>query len=253
MVLYFSGTGNSQFVAERIAFATGDKAVDIKNYMKGTEKPDFKEGGVYVFVAPTYVAATARAMTDFIYETKFPKGIKAYYVLTCKASMGVSPEVSRRLSGRKGFKFMGAAEVKMPQNYLVYFTTEEKEANREVIEEAIPEIDKIAETIKAGEKFQNPKPKFMEYPFIIFTADLYYEFFMKTKKFCVSENCISCQKCVNLCPYNNIKLVDGKPVWGDKCTHCMACINMCPTEAINFGKGTIDKPRYKGPYETLKS
>ena len=251
MVLYFSGTGNSRFVAERIAEATNDEAVDINKYIKGNEKADFKKGGVYVFVAPSYVSAIARPMTDFIYETAFPKGIKAYYVVTCKASMGVSPEINRRLSGRKGFKYMGTAEVKMPQNYLVYFTTLEKEENREIINAALPEVDKIADIIKSGNRIQNNKLKFMEYPLTIFVADLYYEFFMKTKKFSVSDDCISCRKCANECPFNNIKMIDGKPVWGDKCTHCMACINNCPKKAIDYGKGTKLKPRYTGPYDAL--
>ena len=105
MVLYFSGTGNSRFVAEKIAEELDDKAVDIKKFLKNEAEPDFKEGGVYVFVAPSYVSAIARPMTDFIYETTFPKDIKAYYVVTCTASMGVSPEIARRLSGRKGFKY----------------------------------------------------------------------------------------------------------------------------------------------------
>lgn len=252
MVLYFSGTGNSRFVAERLAAQLGDEAVDISIYLKGNSEPDFKEGGVYVFVAPSYMSAIARAMTDFIYETTFPKDIKAYYVVTCTASMGVSPEIARRLSGRKGFKYMGTAEVLMPQNYIAYFSTKEKEANCEIVEKAIPEIEKIADTIKNGDKFQNKKPKFGEYPLVIFVADIYYKFFMKTKKFSVSDECISCNKCVSLCPFNNIELVDTKPVWGDKCTHCMACINNCPKEAINFGKGTKDRPRYTGPEDALK-
>ena len=33
MVFYFSGTGNSQLVAVRIAEMTGDKAVSINRYM----------------------------------------------------------------------------------------------------------------------------------------------------------------------------------------------------------------------------
>lgn len=38
MVFYFSGTGNSQLVAVRIAEMTGDKAVSINRYMKKGEK-----------------------------------------------------------------------------------------------------------------------------------------------------------------------------------------------------------------------
>jgi NAD-dependent dihydropyrimidine dehydrogenase PreA subunit len=50
---------------------------------------------------------------------------------------------------------------------------------------------------------------------------------------------------------NNIKMVDAKPFWGNNCTHCMACINRCPADAIEYGKGTIGKPRYKGPESVL--
>ena len=42
MVFYFSGTGNSQLVAVRIAEMTGDKAVSINRYMKKGEKAVFR-------------------------------------------------------------------------------------------------------------------------------------------------------------------------------------------------------------------
>ncbi len=43
---------------------------------------------------------------------------------------------------------------------------------------------------------------------------------------------------------NNIRMENGKPVWGQACTHCMACICYCPTEAIEYGKKSVGKPRY---------
>lgn len=44
---------------------------------------------------------------------------------------------------------------------------------------------------------------------------------------------------------NNITLPNGRPVWGDNCTQCMACICYCPTEAIEYGKKSLGKPRYR--------
>ena len=64
------------------------------------------------------------------------------------------------------------------------------------------------------------------------------------------KTCIGCGKCVKNCPMNNIRLKDGKPIWGKKCTHCMACICYCPMEAIEYGKKSIGKPRYH--FEKLK-
>ena len=48
-------------------------------------------------------------------------------------------------------------------------------------------------------------------------------------------------------PKYNIKLKDGKPVWGSECTQCMACICKCPVSAIEYGKATIGKARYLCP------
>jgi len=38
---------------------------------------------------------------------------------------------------------------------------------------------------------------------------------------------------------------DGKPHWLGNCTHCMACICHCPAEAIEYGKKSEGKRRYR--------
>ncbi len=73
--------------------------------------------------------------------------------------------------------------------------------------------------------------------------------FVHSKKFYVTEACISCQKCVGFCPMKNIGFTGGKPVWGHNCTHCMACICRCPAEAIEYGKHSKGLPRYVFPHD----
>lgn len=75
----------------------------------------------------------------------------------------------------------------------------------------------------------------------------YYKWFMKAKAFYATDECVSCGKCAASCPLNNIKLVEGRPVWGDDCTHCMACINLCPKQAIEYVEKTVGKFRHKCP------
>ena len=65
---------------------------------------------------------------------------------------------------------------------------------------------------------------------------VFYRFFVKAEAFRATDSCIGCGKCVELCPLNNIRLENGRPVWGKNCTHCMACICYCPKEAIEYGK-----------------
>ena len=247
MVFYFSGTGNSRFVAKRIAEAVSQEAVDITTYTKTMDRPEFTDTGVYVFVCPSYMSAPARAMTDFVGWAGFPSGVKAYFIVTCAASMGITPRVASEICEKKGFQYMGAAQIEMPQNYIALFTTKEVEENINIIEKAEIEIDRIAPLILNGEVLETKKIGSVEYSVTKWVRDVYYKDFMKTKKFKATDKCISCQKCVKVCPLSNITMKDGKPSWGNKCTHCMACINQCPKDAIEYGKGTAGKPRYKGP------
>lgn len=251
MIFYFSGTGNSRFVARRIAEAIGQPFTDITTYTKTMEKPGFTEPGVYVFVCPSYMSAPARAMTDFIEWAEFPSGIKAYFIVTCAASMGITPRVASELCGRKGFEFMGAAQIEMPQNYIALFTTKEVEENIDILEKAEIEIERLSGLINKGKKLECKKIGPVEYSFTKWVRDVYYKNFMKTTKFRATDKCVSCRKCVEVCPLSNISMKDGKPSWGNKCTHCMACINRCPKDAIEYGKGSAGKPRYKGPEANL--
>lgn len=251
MVFYFSGTGNSRFVAQRIADKIGQDAVDITVYSRNNEKPVFTGTGTYLFACPSYMSATARSMTEFIESARFPKGIKAYFVVTCASSMGISPRVSKELCDKKGFDFMGAAQVVMPQNYIALFKTKDIEENARIINRALPVIDKIAETVIEGGRLESKKIGSFEYSVTGWVRDIYYKDFMKTGKFKATDKCISCGQCTRLCPMNNINMVDDKPFWGNNCTHCMACINRCPADAIEYGKGSIGKPRYKGPESVL--
>lgn len=74
--------------------------------------------------------------------------------------------------------------------------------------------------------------------------DLFYLIFVHAKNFFATGDCISCSKCVNMCPLNNIQIENGLPVWGNSCTHCMACICHCPKEAIEYGKHSRGLIRY---------
>lgn len=69
-------------------------------------------------------------------------------------------------------------------------------------------------------------------------------FLSMTRALAASEACVSCGKCAQRCPLNNIRISDGKPVWNGNCTHCMACIGGCPTEAIEYKSASKGNRRY---------
>ncbi|MCW4012999.1 MAG: ferredoxin family protein [Candidatus Bathyarchaeota archaeon] len=51
-----------------------------------------------------------------------------------------------------------------------------------------------------------------------------------------NENCISCFKCVEICPGDCLREGPTGPVvaYPDECWHCGACMMDCPSEAIRL-------------------
>ena len=69
----------------------------------------------------------------------------------------------------------------------------------------------------------------------------------KAKKFAVGSMCIGCGTCAGVCPRGNIRLRDGKPVFGTDCLQCLACLQYCPQEAISLGAVTRKREHYHNP------
>jgi ferredoxin len=61
------------------------------------------------------------------------------------------------------------------------------------------------------------------------------------------EACTGCGLCERICPVGNIKLSDNHPQFASQCMLCLRCLHACPQEAIQIGKLTAGKFRWKGP------
>ena len=117
------------------------------------------------------------------------------------------------------------------------------EENENIIREAMPKVEQIAELISAGKPLLPDKKAFPLMTDIgAPMTDFFYQ--MKAKKFYVTDACIGCGKCAKICVNNNITLVDKKPVWKQNCMACVSCIQTCPVAAIQYDKKTQNTGRY---------
>jgi ferredoxin len=66
------------------------------------------------------------------------------------------------------------------------------------------------------------------------------------------EQCEGCGLCVRLCPVDNVTLCDGRAEFADQCVLCLRCLHACPQEAIQIGKLTAGKFRWRGPKGEFK-
>lgn len=245
MVLYFSGTGNSRYVAGRVARALGEPLCSLNERIKAGDYSPVETGEQLMVVTPTYAWRIPRLVGDWLQKTKFPGTKRVWFLMTCGSEIGNAEKYNRVLSREMGLSYMGTAQVVMPENYIALFRVPGVEESRQIVARAEPDIDRAIAALAAGETFAPPRNNLYDRVVSGPVNPVFYALVVKDRAFAAGATCTGCGRCAQLCPTNNIVLRSGKPVWGGNCTHCMACISYCPTEAIEYGKKSVGKPRYR--------
>ena len=243
MILYFSGTGNSRFAAEKIAEITGDELVCLNNYIKDGIAGDFVSGKPFVLVCPTYAWRVPPVVESFLENARLEGSDEMYFVLTCGSSTEGAQNYARKLCTKIGKKFKGFRTVVMPENYIAMFPVPDPDEAADIVKRAIPVIEDAANTIARGEELNEKIPALVTLMSSVVNR-FFFAFLVKDRGFHLEKECTSCGHCEKLCPMNNIRMADGKPVWGGNCTHCMACICGCPAECIEYKNASRKRRRY---------
>lgn len=244
MIFYFTGTGNSEYIAKRIGRAADDTVLNLANFLPASDTYRFSSIMPWVIVAPIYAWRIPRVVSDWFSQVTLTGSKKVYFVVTCAEDAGNARKYAEKLCVKKKLEFMGCASIKMPTNNIAMFQTPTHAEAQKIILDAQPDIQSVCDTICKGLKIP-PEPVSLQGKVKSQMLNgFFYASFVKTKDFYATDSCISCGRCEKVCPLKNIRLVDGKPVWGANCTHCMACINDCPKEAIEYGNQSKGRPRY---------
>lgn len=244
MIICYSGTGNSRYIAKKLAEKLGDELIDLNKRIKADDTAPVQVNGRLVVVTPTYGWRIPRIARDWLRKTELVGVENVWFVMSCGSEIGNAAKYSRELCAEKELRYMGTMQIVMPENYIAMFDAPEIDEAKTIVAAAEPLIDQTAELIAAGSEFPAPRDnlydRFLSGP----VNPIFYSFFVKAKAFAASDACVGCGLCAKLCPTNSVTLQDGKPVWGEGCTHCMACICYCPAKAIEYGRKSLGKPRY---------
>lgn len=243
-IFYFTSTGNSLYVAKKIREGLGDG--EIISMSKALKIGDFNaEAEVIVLVYPIHCLSLPIVVEKFISKLNISKD--AYIAAVGVSGGGEAKEsfahINQLLKGNG--EISNYECIKYISNYIRIgrIPTEERALN--AINKNEDLLNKFIESIKKREIKKVSSNRGI-------VARIFYNTWKnnyknKDKAFNVNEECIGCKMCKNICPVDDIKMVEGKPRWLGKCTDCMACINICPKKAINIGNRTLKKNRYKNP------
>jgi ferredoxin/uncharacterized protein YxjI len=252
MIFYFSGTGNSLQAAKSIADDNGEKLISISkemNSVDGNFEYTLEDNETIGLVFPIYAWAPPKMVLQFIERVKFNnyKDNYTFSVATCGENIGNTMKLLGNYLKKKGMELNSGFSIKMPNNYIIMGDVDSKEIEKEKLSAAEETLKSINEVIKEKRVgiFQIKKG-FLPGVLTSVINPLFNKNALDTKKFSVNDKCTSCGLCEHVCNSKTIK-VKEKPQWGNQCTQCLACIHFCPVKAIQYGKGTENKGRYKNP------
>lgn len=244
MVIFFSGTGNSRYVAEQLAERCKEALLDLTRVFRGEQEPELTGEKKLIFVCPTYAYRIPRLVSDWIERTALPEGAAAWFIMTCGSGIGHADSYNRELCGKKELRYMGTAKIIMPENYITMFRAPTESEAKRILSRAEPFIRRAAETVAADAQLPAGRVTLIDRALSAAVNPAFYPLSVNDRAYYAKDSCTLCGKCVKLCPLKNITMENGKPHWNGNCTQCMACICACPAEAIEYGKKTEGKRRY---------
>ena len=202
MIFYFSATGNTQYVAERLAKATNDHTVSIRECMQSGQR-SFRLGKDENFgiVMPTYFQGMPFFLQEFVSSLKLEDEGDTHYanaVSTCGVSNGNSGSQAVRAAEKAGIHLDSTFCIHMVDNWLPHFDMHDAfyiQSAEKTAEENLKEVCVKVAAKEKGIYLEDHLGSEKETE----RADAYDES-RKTALFLVNDSYVGCGKCAGQCP-----------------------------------------------------
>ena len=248
LTLYFSGTGNTRYIARlfskkmKAQYISIEKDVDFDALMADHE--------TIAICYPIYGSRVPRIMRSFVKKHLLSfRGKKIIILVTQVLFSGDGARVLTDLFGEESeaIEVIYAEHFRMPNNIsnLPFFWPPNGATIERLVKRNKKKLDRVCANIKKGKIVRRGFHKhsvklgllqgkaWQGDSKLIAPAPMTAEH-MALDGVEIDSNCSLCHMCVNTCPARNFKLVNGAVKPQGKCFVCYRCINRCPRRAIRL-------------------
>lgn len=239
VIFYFSGTGNTEIVANMIKdeFSNREYHVDImkiEDVLNNNIELQLTKYDLIGIGAQVIAFDAPRIIYDFIH--KLPKG-DGKKVFIFRTAGGVAPQnynasksMMKKLR-KKGYNVFHERLFSIASNWVTKFSDD---AVRQLYEATKKKVGIMCKEVILGKERSLKTSVGLKIlmGFIKFLSKLGLRFI--GKDLAVNKDCKHCNICIKNCPTKSIYEKNGKIKFKLSCACCMRCIYSCPQHAINF-------------------
>lgn len=246
IMLYFSGTGNSEYIARRFSERMGVHCHSIEEDMDFAKL--LADEDTVAVCYPIYGSCAPRIMRDFVERHRAILSEKKLIIL-CTQMMfsGDGARAFARLLPGCDDHVVYAEHFNMPNNISNFWLFPIREGERRRKQRAADrKIERVCRDIQSGiinlrgwSDFSALLGKMQN------THWLDVEEKQKSS-FLANSDCNRCGLCVRRCPVQNLVLTETGVSQKNNCILCYRCVNLCPKQAATVLLHKKPKRQYKG-------
>jgi len=233
LTLYFSGTGNTEWLARRFAQAMQSPCHSIEEQL---DYPALLAQHDTICVAyPIYGSRVPMMMREFAQQhSEHLAGKQLVILVTQLIFSGDGARAFMDFFPKGHARAIYAEHFLMPNNvcnFALLRKTSAKKTARQ-LRRAEQKIKRIAADLQAGRVRLRGFSTWAKF-WGAFQGNAWPAMEAKAMRSVkISADCVQCGLCVKVCPMTNLSLEDNMIVQHERCTVCYRCINLCPKQAI---------------------